>query len=71
MRTGTLNDSYLDKEEAFCLQDVQAAIRREQCSGWKNRSNEGFASAQRLYVCKTDFMILVCYFGYEMSLNII
>lgn len=27
-----LDDSYLDKEEAFCLQDIQAAIRREQYS---------------------------------------
>lgn len=35
VRTRTLDDSYLDKEEVFCFQDMQAAIRKEQYSVWR------------------------------------
>lgn len=37
MRTRTLDDSYLDKEEVFCFQDMQAAIRKEQYSAWRKK----------------------------------
>lgn len=43
VRTRTLDDSYLDKEEPFC-QETQAAIRREQYSVWKNRRDKNDCS---------------------------
>lgn len=38
-------DSYLDKEEALCLQDTRAAIRRERYSEWRIGGEESLKAA--------------------------
>lgn len=44
VRTRSLADLYLGKEEAFCLQDMQAAIRRQQYSVRGNSSDKSCCS---------------------------